>query len=61
MKGTLLLAVDHGATGVFNIAETTGAVAAEKARKELGWNAELRVPARLLRDRMQSAPSARTT
>jgi nucleoside-diphosphate-sugar epimerase len=40
------LAMDRGAAGVFNIAEPNPQVATEKARAELGWRADFRLPAR---------------
>jgi nucleoside-diphosphate-sugar epimerase len=40
-----LLAIDHGGPGVFNIAQPNAYVATEKARIELGWNADFRLPA----------------
>ena len=39
-----LLAVDKGAPGIFNIAEPNEIVATEKARTELGWRADFRLP-----------------
>jgi nucleoside-diphosphate-sugar epimerase len=39
-----LLAMDHGAPGIFNIAEPNAYVVTEKARAELGWNADFRLP-----------------
>jgi nucleoside-diphosphate-sugar epimerase len=39
-----LLAIDRGAPGIFNIAEPNKLVATEKARAELGWRAEFRLP-----------------
>jgi nucleoside-diphosphate-sugar epimerase len=39
-----LLAIDHGAPGVYNIAERGGAVDVGKADRELGWRAEPRDP-----------------
>jgi nucleoside-diphosphate-sugar epimerase len=38
------LAVDHPVPGVFNVAEPNEYVATAKARKELGWRAEFRLP-----------------
>lgn len=38
-----LLAVESKHTGIFNIAEETGLVSIEKARRELGWNAAFRL------------------
>jgi nucleoside-diphosphate-sugar epimerase len=38
------LAVDTPHLGIFNIAEETGLVSAEKARRELGWDASFRLP-----------------
>lgn len=38
------LAVDRGDPGIFNIAEPNGEVATEKARRELGWRADFRLP-----------------
>lgn len=37
-----LLAVEADATGIFNIAETDGAVSSEKAQRLLGWRADWR-------------------
>jgi nucleoside-diphosphate-sugar epimerase len=39
-----LLALDRGTPGIFNIADADGAVATEKARAELGWSADFRLP-----------------
>jgi nucleoside-diphosphate-sugar epimerase len=39
-----LLAVTRGSPGIYNIAEDDGAVAIAKARKELGFNPEFRLP-----------------
>jgi nucleoside-diphosphate-sugar epimerase len=39
-----LLAIDRGAPGAFNIAEPNAHVASDKARTELGWNADFRLP-----------------
>lgn len=39
-----LLAIDHGGPGAFNIAQPNTHVATEKARAELNWNADLRLP-----------------
>jgi nucleoside-diphosphate-sugar epimerase len=39
-----LLAVERSAAGVFNVAEDTGAVSIEKARRELGWDPGFRLP-----------------
>jgi nucleoside-diphosphate-sugar epimerase len=49
-----LLAVERGAPGVFNVAEPNAHVATEKARAELGWNADFRLPARLLPSEAQT-------
>lgn len=38
-----LLALDRGA-GIYNIAEETGEVATERARTELGWSPDFRLP-----------------
>jgi nucleoside-diphosphate-sugar epimerase len=38
------LALDRGDPGVFNIAEPNGEVVTEKARRELGWRADFRLP-----------------
>ncbi len=40
-----LLAVDHGAPGIYNIAEPNDLVSTDKARRELGWNADFRLAA----------------
>jgi nucleoside-diphosphate-sugar epimerase len=40
-----LLAVDHGAPGVYNVAEPNAYAATDKAQKELGWDADFRLPA----------------
>jgi hypothetical protein len=37
-----LLAVDHG-RGAYNVAETDTLVSCDKARRELGWNASMRI------------------
>ena len=39
-----LLAIEHAATGIFNIAEERGYVTTARARRELGWSPTLRVP-----------------
>jgi hypothetical protein len=39
-----LLAIDRGSSGIFNIAEPNAYVATEKARAELGWRADFRLP-----------------
>ena len=39
-----LLALDRGDPGIFNVAEPNGEVATEKARRELDWRAEFRLP-----------------
>jgi nucleoside-diphosphate-sugar epimerase len=44
-----LFAVDNAASGIFNIAEPNTYVATEKARTELGWRADLRLPDSLAR------------
>jgi nucleoside-diphosphate-sugar epimerase len=40
-----LLAIDHGDPGIYNIAESNRNVATEKARAELGWTPDFRLPA----------------
>jgi nucleoside-diphosphate-sugar epimerase len=40
-----LLAIDHGDPGIYNIAQSNRHVATEKARMELGWTPDFRVPA----------------
>ena len=40
-----LLAIDHGTPGIYNVAEPNGIVATGKARQELGWDANFRLPA----------------
>jgi nucleoside-diphosphate-sugar epimerase len=40
-----LLALDRGAPGIFNIAEPNAYATTEKARKELGWDADFRLAA----------------
>jgi nucleoside-diphosphate-sugar epimerase len=40
-----MLAVTHGAPGIYNIAEDEGTVATDKARQQLGWFAGWRMPA----------------
>jgi nucleoside-diphosphate-sugar epimerase len=40
-----LLAIDHGAPGIYNIAQSNRHVATEKARAELGWTPDFRLPA----------------
>ncbi len=42
------LAIDKGG-GIYNIAETNALVRTEKAKRELGWDAAFRLPARLAR------------
>jgi nucleoside-diphosphate-sugar epimerase len=37
-----LLAIDHGAAGIYNIAEETAYVSSAKARRELGWDSDYR-------------------
>ncbi|HWG69392.1 MAG TPA: hypothetical protein VN692_08255 [Steroidobacteraceae bacterium] len=39
-----LLAIDHGGPGAFNIAQPNIHVATEKARAELNWSADFRLP-----------------
>ena len=39
-----LLAIDHGATGIYNIAQPNRYIATEKARVELGWTPDFRLP-----------------
>jgi nucleoside-diphosphate-sugar epimerase len=39
-----LLAIAHGQAGVYNIAEETGFVSSAKARKDLGWRDDFRIP-----------------
>jgi nucleoside-diphosphate-sugar epimerase len=41
-----LLAVTKGTPGVYNIAEDDGAVSAEKAKRELGFDSGFRITAR---------------
>jgi len=36
------LAVTRGAPGIYNVAEDNGAVATDKAKRELGWSADWR-------------------
>jgi nucleoside-diphosphate-sugar epimerase len=43
-----LLAIDRGAPGVYNIAEPNAQVATQKARAELGWDADFRLSAGLV-------------
>jgi nucleoside-diphosphate-sugar epimerase len=38
-----LLAIDHGGSGVFNIADVNDEVSTVKARAELGWRADFRM------------------
>src|SRR5206468_3923400 len=38
-----LLAIDHGAPGIYNIAEPNEQVATDKARAELGWHSDYRI------------------
>lgn len=40
-----LLAIDRGIPGIYNIAETNEVAATDKARRDLGWNADFRLPA----------------
>jgi nucleoside-diphosphate-sugar epimerase len=40
-----LLAIDHGAPGIYNIAQPNRQVATEKARTVLGWTPDFRLPA----------------
>lgn len=40
-----LLAIDHGSPGAYNIAQPNKLVTTEKARVELGWIADFRLPA----------------
>jgi hypothetical protein len=40
-----LRGIDHGKPGVFNIAEPNGHVATDKARPELQWSPDFRLPA----------------
>jgi nucleoside-diphosphate-sugar epimerase len=39
-----LLAIDHGAPGIYNIAEPNDLVATDKARRDLGFDASFRLP-----------------
>jgi nucleoside-diphosphate-sugar epimerase len=39
-----LLALDHGHPGIYNIAEADGAVSSDKARRELGFRPDFRLP-----------------
>jgi nucleoside-diphosphate-sugar epimerase len=39
-----LLAIDHGEPGIYNIAQPNKTVATEKARAELGWTPDFRLP-----------------
>jgi nucleoside-diphosphate-sugar epimerase len=38
-----LLAVSKGKPGIYNIAEDDGAISSEKAKRELGFDAEFRI------------------
>nr|WP_145831597.1 NAD(P)-dependent oxidoreductase [Bradyrhizobium huanghuaihaiense] len=40
-----LLAMDHGRPGIYNIAQCNRSVAVGKARAELGWTSDFRLPA----------------
>jgi nucleoside-diphosphate-sugar epimerase len=40
-----LLAINRGTPGIYNIAEPNQYIATEKARAQLGWDAEFRLPA----------------
>jgi nucleoside-diphosphate-sugar epimerase len=40
-----LLAAEHGASGIYNIAEPGGEADSSKARKELGWSPDFRIGA----------------
>ena len=40
-----LLAIEHGAPGIYNIAEPNDLIATDKARAQLGWDAGFRLPA----------------
>jgi nucleoside-diphosphate-sugar epimerase len=40
-----LLAIDHGEPGIYNIAQSNRHVATEKARADLGWTPDFRLPA----------------
>lgn len=51
-----LLAIDHGEPGAFNIAEPNPHVLTDKARVELGWSADFRLPeVASARDRARAA------
>lgn len=39
-----LLAIDHGEPGIYNIAQPNSHIATEKARSQLGWSADFRLP-----------------
>jgi hypothetical protein len=39
-----LLAIEHGAPGIYNIAEPNDLVATDKARRDLGFDARFRLP-----------------
>lgn len=39
-----LLAIDRGTPGIYNVAEPNEVAATDKARRELGWSADFRLP-----------------
>ncbi len=41
-----VLAIDQARPGIFNIAETNGAISTDKARRELGWDPGFRLASR---------------
>ena len=40
-----LLAIDRGAPGIYNVTEPNEMVSSDKARDQLGWNADFRLSA----------------
>jgi nucleoside-diphosphate-sugar epimerase len=40
-----MLAIEHGAAGIFNVAEERGYADSAKARDVLGWDPDVRLPA----------------
>jgi nucleoside-diphosphate-sugar epimerase len=38
------LAIDHGAAGIYNVAEPSPLISVAKARRDLGWNPDFRAP-----------------
>ena len=44
VRHAALLAIDRGAPGIYNITEPNEVVSSDKAREQLGWSADFRLP-----------------